>query len=219
LLLSFKATESWNTDYFVEIAGTLDPLIPSDAVDAWNSELASYGGDFLVDELEGAYHGFSIKYSQAFYQFLSLAFANGQGLITGDDGLYVGVEGVILWTQETQDYSFNKIYEAFGEAGLMGTSGLMEYEHIYYNAAGEEMVGYFIYENSEETMRPGLVMFDGPWGGNYGQQNFHLEIILTLNKTRENILLPFAKHTPDLGCDYYFQFGSLHFRIIRFYTK
>ena len=43
--------------------------------------------------------------------------------------------------------------------------GLMEYEHIYYNAAGEEMVGYFIYTKSEEMMRPGLVMFDGPWGG------------------------------------------------------
>lgn len=46
---------------------------------------------------------------------------------------------------------------------------LVEMEHTYMNENDEELTGYLIYEDMPgEDMRPGLLIFDGPWGDGGG---------------------------------------------------
>ena len=106
----------WNVGYFSEQVGGLDPLIPAEDREKWVNELSSYTDDsgYELINYETALHGFSIKYSQAFYTLLAIVYGNGaDDVIVDENNMIIGVPNVILWEQERQDDAFARIEELF----------------------------------------------------------------------------------------------------------
>lgn len=103
-----KMLGTWNTQYFVEMAGMDDPLIPSEKKDLWMAELANhtagrwpaYNWDMQI--WGNTVHAFSINYGAAFLQVLNAA-----------------APGAIRYEEDRAAASFDRVDDLFKKFGLI----------------------------------------------------------------------------------------------------
>lgn len=116
--------ESWNTKFFIEMVGALDPMISGEARDSWVAELSEHtaGTDDTWDLViyGNTYHGFSMQYTQMFMQ--TFATLMGVPLTEMDvDGTTVyGVQGMFQYSPMRQKETFDRIDDLFEEHMLIG---------------------------------------------------------------------------------------------------
>jgi len=108
---------SYNVDYFVQMAGADDPLIPPEARDAWNGELSNYttgtSMGYDVQIWGNTLHAFSIRYSDTFYAVSAEAF--------GSEVTAEGVAGIIAFDDRRSAESFDRVGDLFEMYGLIDT--------------------------------------------------------------------------------------------------
>merc|ERR1719296_247166 len=93
-----EMTGNYDVDYFVQMAGDNDPLIPPEARDAWIGELTNHTYDSEMNydmQIWGdSLHGFAIKYSETLYTFLAQAY--------GSVAIPFGTAGIMQWDSERE---------------------------------------------------------------------------------------------------------------------
>jgi len=118
-------TGTYNVKYFAEIVGSADPIINDEAREEWVSELEEHtsGSDEMSYEMivwGNAYHGFAIQYSQTFYEFIAQGFETD--VISDEEHGNIGAAGVMLWEEERQDMSRERIINMLMDCDVFESS-------------------------------------------------------------------------------------------------